>query len=57
MKNYDFVFTQFQDEFSDRLVDAITPDEIIFKPTNPRNRIMLECMARGGMRVGEVHEN
>jgi integrase len=29
-------------------------DEIIFKATNPRNRIMLELMARGGMRVGEV---
>ena len=25
--------------------------EIIFKTTNPRNRIMLELMARGGMRV------
>jgi integrase len=29
-------------------------DEIIFKTVNPRNRIMLELMARGGMRVGEV---
>jgi integrase/recombinase XerD len=29
-------------------------DEIIFKTTNPRNCIMLELMARGGMRVGEV---
>jgi integrase len=29
-------------------------DEIIFKTTNPRNRIMLELMARGGMRIGEV---
>jgi integrase/recombinase XerD len=28
--------------------------EIIFKTTNPRNRIMLELMARGGMRIGEV---
>ena len=124
MKNYEFVFTQFQDEFGDRLADSITPDEIlsfltkltdgtkqstkrnrysslkaffnyiknsidpnfqnpcdtpilrkifkdrkappwpifekelideiIFKSTNPRNRIMLELMARGGMRVGEV---
>ena len=124
MKNYEFVFTHFQDEFGDSLVDAITPDEIlsfltkltdgtkqstkrnrysslkaffnyiknsidpnlqnpcdtpilrkifkdrkappwpifekelideiIFKTTNPRNRIMLELMARGGMRVGEV---
>ncbi len=29
-------------------------DEIIFKIDNPRNRLMLELMARGGMRVGEV---
>jgi integrase/recombinase XerD len=29
-------------------------DEIIFKTVNPRNRIMLELIARGGMRVGEV---
>jgi integrase/recombinase XerD len=124
VKNYEFVFTQFQDGFGDRLADSITPDEIlsfltkltdgtkqstkrnrysslkaffnyiknsidpnlqnpcdtpilrkifkdrkappwpifekelideiIFKTTNPRNRIMLELMARGGMRVGEV---
>ena len=124
MKNYEFVFTQFQDEFGERIIDSITSDEIlsflnkltdgakqttkrnrysslkaffnflknsidpnfqnpcdtpilrkifkdrkpppwpifekelideiIFKTTNPRNRIMLELMARGGMRVGEV---
>jgi integrase len=29
-------------------------DEIIFKVTNPRNRIMMELMAKGGMRIGEV---
>ncbi len=29
-------------------------DEIIFRTTNTRNRLMLELMARGGMRVGEV---
>jgi integrase len=29
-------------------------DEIIFKTENPRNRIMLELMAKGGMRIGEV---
>ncbi|MGD8659106.1 MAG: site-specific integrase [Desulfobacterales bacterium] len=28
--------------------------KFIFKTTNPRNRIMLELMARGGRRVGEV---
>ena len=29
-------------------------DEIIFRTVNPRDRLMLELMARGGMRVGEV---
>jgi integrase len=29
-------------------------DEIIFKTVTPRNRIMLELMDRGGMRIGEV---
>jgi integrase len=29
-------------------------DEIIFRTPNPRNRLILELMARGGMRVGEV---
>jgi integrase/recombinase XerD len=34
--------------------DKETIDEIIFRTTKPRNRLMLELMARGGMRVGEV---
>lgn len=29
-------------------------DEIVFRTRNPRNRLMLELMARSGMRVGEV---
>ena len=29
-------------------------DEIIFRTIHPRNRLMLELMARGAMRVGEV---
>ena len=29
MKNYKFIFTQFQDEFGDRLADVITPDDIL----------------------------
>ncbi len=29
-------------------------DEMIFRTRNTRNRLMLELMARGGMRVGEV---
>ena len=36
------------------MLEKDTIDEIIFKTKNPRNRIMLELMARGGMRVGEV---
>ncbi len=29
-------------------------DEIIFRTSNVRNRLILELMARGGMRIGEV---
>ena len=29
-------------------------DEIIFRTTNLRNRLILELMARGGLRIGEV---
>lgn len=29
-------------------------DEVIFRTDNLRNRVMLELMARGGMRIGEV---
>ena len=36
------------------IVDKEAVDEIIFRTTNIRNRLMLELMARGGMRVGEV---
>ena len=31
-----------------------TIDEIIFRTSKPRNRLMLELMARGGMRISEV---
>ncbi|MDY0042247.1 MAG: hypothetical protein RBS57_18200, partial [Desulforhabdus sp.] len=31
-----------------------TVDEIIFRTSKPRNRLMLELMARGGMRISEV---
>ena len=31
-----------------------TIDEVIFRTTKPRNRLILELMARGGMRIGEV---
>jgi integrase/recombinase XerD len=36
------------------IIEKEVVDEIIFKTENPRNRLMLELMARGGMRVGEV---
>lgn len=36
------------------IVEKETVDEIIFRTTKKRNRLMLELMARGGMRVGEV---
>jgi integrase len=35
-------------------IDKDTVDEVIFKTVKPRNRLMLELMAMGGMRVGEV---
>jgi integrase len=37
-----------------KIVEKDMVDEIIFRTMKPRNRIMLELMARGGMRVGEV---
>ena len=36
------------------ILEKDTVDEIIFKTDDPRNRLMLELMARGGMRIGEV---
>ncbi|MCP3873703.1 MAG: site-specific integrase [Desulfobacteraceae bacterium] len=36
------------------ILDRDVVDEIIFKTNNPRNRLLLELMARGGMRAGEV---
>ena len=36
------------------IYDKETIDEAIFRTTNSRNRIMLELMARGGMRISEV---
>lgn len=37
-----------------QLIDKETIDEIIFRTMNTRNRLMLELMARGGMRIGKV---
>lgn len=36
------------------IIEKETVDEIIFRTNNLRNRLMLELMARGGMRIGEV---
>jgi integrase len=36
------------------IIEKDVIDEIIFKTENPRNRLILELMARGGMRIGEV---
>jgi len=36
------------------ILEKETVDEIIFRTTKVRNRLMRELMARGGMRIGEV---
>ena len=38
------------------IIEKETIDEIIFRTTKNRNRLLLELMARGGMRVEEVIE-
>jgi integrase/recombinase XerD len=37
-----------------RILEKDVVDEIIFRTMNARNRLMLELMARAGMRIGEV---
>ena len=37
-----------------KIVEKETVDEIIFRTQHQRNRLILELMARGGMRIGEV---
>jgi uncharacterized protein (DUF4415 family) len=39
-------------DYSWQIVDKETVDEIIFRTMNIRNRLILELMARGGMRAG-----
>ena len=36
------------------IIEKETVDEIIFRTSKTRNRLMLELMARGGMRISEV---
>lgn len=46
----------FREKTSSRfdIIEKETVDEIIFRTTDVRNRLILELMARGGMRIGEV---
>ena len=37
-----------------KILEKDVVDEIIFRTIKPRNRLILELMARGGMRIGEV---
>ena len=37
-----------------KIVEKETVDGIIFRTQDQRNRLILELMARGGMRIGEV---
>lgn len=37
-----------------KILEREVVDEIIFRTESPRNRLILELMARGGMRIGEV---
>lgn len=37
-----------------KILEKDIVDEVIFKTDNPRDRLMLELMAKGGMRIGEV---
>ena len=37
-----------------KIIEKEVVDEIIFRTVNPRDRLILELMARGAMRVGEV---
>jgi integrase/recombinase XerD len=36
------------------IIDKETVDEVIFRTSKPRNRLILELMARGGVRISEV---
>jgi integrase/recombinase XerD len=36
------------------VIEKETIDEVIFRTSKPRNRLILELMARGGMRISEM---
>jgi integrase len=42
------------EKYASRAIKKGTIDEIIFQTTKVRIRLILELMARGGMRIGEV---
>jgi site-specific recombinase XerD len=52
--SYEAILARFRQDFGERSIEGVTTDEIIFTTVKPRNRLMLEMMARKGMRVGEV---
>lgn len=39
-----------------KIVDKEVVNEVIFRTRNFRNRLILELMARGGMKTGEIAE-
>jgi integrase/recombinase XerD len=41
-------------EFHWNIIEKETIDEVIFRTSKPRNRLILELLARGGMRISEV---
>lgn len=58
IKNYEFILGKFEYTFKGRglgtFFDKNAIDEAILRTVHVRNRLMLEPMARGGMRVSEV---
>ncbi len=54
VRNYHYFLTRFKKAYGHCEILKITSDDIIFMTDNSRNRLLLELMARGGMRVGEA---
>jgi hypothetical protein len=54
VRAYEWTIGKFCIEFGDTDLLDLSVDEIIFRTTKIRNRLILELMARGGMRIGEV---
>ena len=45
---------RYSKDHQEKIFEKEVVDEMIFRTVNLRNRLMLELMARGGMRIGEV---